>query len=88
MARPGKFEGCADERLGRVLYDISLEGGCNEDLGDVEGGFGWYGLVLSRKRAYIVCEDSNGFFTYDAYPTHTAAQDAWAMLEQDWAEVA
>jgi hypothetical protein len=80
---PGKFEGCADQRLGEALYNVTLDG-CNEDLGDVEG-FGWYGLIKTHKNTYIVWEDSQGFFGYETF-SHKDGAKEWARLEAEYAE--
>lgn len=53
---------------------------------DMDDENGWYELVFSSKRAFIVTEDPNGSFTYEAFATHAAARDAWTVLEQDWKE--
>lgn len=55
IGRPGKFEGCDDQRVGMVLYAISLDG-CDVEAAD-EGE--WYGAI----GRYVVSEDQ-GFFWY------------------------
>jgi len=77
---PGKFEGCVDDRLAEVLYSISMSGGCDADCGDAEN-FGWFGLIIHRKHAYIVSEDSQGFFDYAYYETKEEAQKEYDKIE-------
>ena len=87
MARkryPGKFEGCADDRLAEVLYQIAMDG-CDSDCGDVSES-GWYGLILHRGHGYIVSEDSQGFFTYDYYSMRGLAQAEFDNIESSLAE--
>ena len=69
---PGKFEGCADQRLGEMLYSIVNHSGCDDEAGSCQES-GWYGLIVQRKHAYIVSEDSNGFFDYEYFDS---AEDA------------
>ena len=78
---PGKFEGCADQRLGQALYNATMDG-CNEDLGDIEG-FGWYGLIKTHTTTYIVSEDGQGFFDYSAYD-HETGKAMWDALEAEY----
>jgi hypothetical protein len=81
---PGKFEGCGDERLAEVLYDITMDG-CTADCGDVETT-GWFGLIVHRDHGYIVSEDSQGFFDYAYYETKEETQKAYDRIESDIAE--
>jgi hypothetical protein len=78
---PGKFEGCADQRLGEALFTSSLDG-CNDELGDVDG-FGWYGLIKTHKNTYIISTDSQGFFDYSTF-SHTAGDKAWSRLADEY----
>ena len=87
MARkryPGKFEGCADDRLAKALYDITMCG-CDSDCGDVSES-GWYGLILHRGHGYIVFEDEQGFFGYDYYEEKEEAQTQYDAIESSLAE--
>jgi hypothetical protein len=77
---PGKFEGCADDRLAEVLYSISTGGGCTEEIGSVDE-LGWFGLIIHRKHAYIVSEDSQGFYDYAYYETKEEAQKEYDKIE-------
>ena len=76
---PGKFEGCADDRLAEVLYSIS-QNGCDEDCGEVDFT-GWYGLILHRNHGYIVSEDSQGFFDYEYFESKDEARAEYAHIE-------
>jgi hypothetical protein len=78
---PGKFEGCADQRLEEALYNASLDG-CDDDLG-TEDGFGWFGLVKTHKNTYIVSTDSQGFFDYETF-SHKAGDKAWSRLADEY----
>ncbi|HLE79754.1 MAG TPA: hypothetical protein VJA25_00505 [Dehalococcoidia bacterium] len=80
----GKFEGCADDRLGEALYNTYPD----ETCGDVcEVGL-WAGLIRrSRpgKPSYIVTEDSQGFVDYAAFATEDEAEKAFAGLAAELA---
>ena len=82
---PGKFEACGDSRLADVLYGITLESGCVEEIGSVDE-LGWYGIIENRDHAYIVEEDSQGFFDYTRYDTiraaHTVFSKLWDMYDE------
>jgi hypothetical protein len=78
---PGKFEGCADQRLGEALFNASMDR-CNDELGDVDG-FGWYGLIKTHKNTYIISTDSQGFFDYECY-SHKAGERKWTRLEKQY----
>jgi hypothetical protein len=49
--RPGKFEG--ELQLCEVLYSMTLDGGADEEVGDVEST-GWYGLMLDVKLSDLI----------------------------------
>lgn len=82
---PGKFEGCDDARIARVLYDITMNSGCDADCGECDTT-GWYGLILHRDHGYIVSEDSQGFFDYTNCDTRVEAQMEYARIESEIAE--
>ncbi len=80
--RPGKFEGCADQRLGKVLYAM----GADEECGDVSEVGLWAGLIRGKrteKPSYIVTEDSQGFVDYETFATTEAAERAFAELQAE-----
>jgi hypothetical protein len=78
---PGKFEGCADQRLGEALYNASLDG-CDDEVGDVDG-FGWYGLIKTHKNTYLLEIDGNGFVDYRRY-SHKTGDKAWSRLANEY----
>jgi hypothetical protein len=98
---PGKFEGNESLEIAEFLFDIELDGGAYDDMGDVET-FGFHSLHLSVndfnhyishevsklvKPAYITWEDNNGFFTYIEFDSNAEAKAAWRKLEVEFAEL-
>lgn len=90
--RPGKFEGCPNQDVGETLHSIVGQGFTNEEIGDVNE-LGWYGLILDAGEDIpeladsphvIVNEDSNGFFTYEAFPSESYAMDRWATIQKEY----
>lgn len=79
--RPGKFEGCESQLVGEVLYQLSACGP-DEQVGSVDD-LGWYGLILGKKRAWIVREDHFGFFDYETF-THEEARGKWDEIEDEY----
>lgn len=79
---PGKFEGNVDEELAERLYDATLEGGCDEEIGSVHE-LGWYGRFIDRvgQYYYILFEDSDGFFEYFQFDSLVELNQAWAEVE-------
>lgn len=84
----GKFSSEADE----LVYQITLDGGCDQEVGDVQFG-GWYGsvwfapsdipflLALGVDSGYAIAhEDSQGFWYVDYYQHHGEWEDAWAKI--------
>lgn len=90
---PGKFEGNKSEEVAESLYDMSSDP--DEEYGTVQG-FGWYGLIKrdsslpvinwpeNNIAAYIVKEDSQGFFTYTGYEKLGDALSDWLKIEQEY----
>jgi hypothetical protein len=80
---PGKFEGNADESLAERLHQMTLDGGPDEETGDVQES-GWYGLLIDTGEDdaphAIVEEDSQGFFSYESYENEAEAREAWKKL--------
>lgn len=66
-----KFDDTETERL----YEITLEGGADEEIGTADG-FGWFGRV----GASILGEDAQGFVTRCQYDTEADAVDSFARL--------
>jgi hypothetical protein len=85
----GKFAGCADADVAEALYDMTLEGGANEEIGSVQE-LGWYGLLIDTGVQgvphAIVNEDSDGFFTYQEFQTEDAARRRWSRIESMYDE--
>lgn len=79
----GKFEGCYSIWTGEVLYTITMESGCSEDLGDVQD-YGWYGLIHGNRWSWIVKENSQGFFDYEQFDCAADADATWAQIEDDY----
>lgn len=81
----GKFEGCDDPVLVKRLYEITLEGGHESDMGSVDD-VGWYALVGDSETAgfYIIKQDSDGFVTLEHGPVETHTADRlWQSYEED-----
>ncbi len=90
---PGKFEATTD--LGEYLYELSLESGHDDELGDSET-FGWYALFDGveienengeQETIYaILKEDSQGFITVDEYDDHEILMEEWNNLQEEYEE--
>ena len=78
----GKFEGNGDEKLAELLYEASLNGELDEEIGSVDE-LGWYGRFIDRVDLlyYILTEDSQGFFSYQQYATLPELNVAWDEIE-------
>lgn len=78
---PGKFEGAIDEQIAEELYDLSLEGGADEEMGDVQEVGHFFMLFTDMEeyggKSFILCEDNFGFVDYDEFDTAEAAEKAW-----------
>ncbi len=85
---PGKFEGCEDDRIAAVLYSIVQDGGCHNEAGDCQEIGEWCGLIIQRKHAYIVSEDSQGFFDYEKYNEKENAYKQFEHIEAKMEELA
>ena len=79
---PGKFEGNENEALAEKLYEFTLDGQCDREIGSVDE-LGWYGVLIDEhfKAYWIVDEDSNGFFSYTQYDTLFQLNKAWVEIE-------
>jgi hypothetical protein len=51
VREPGKFEG--ELQLCEILYSMTLDGGADEEAGDVEST-GWYGLMIDVKLSDLI----------------------------------
>lgn len=88
MARPGKFEGAADQDIAEYLYDIIGWQGTDEEEGSVtEWPFTWFGLLTNVAEmgglSYIVSEDEQGFFDYEEFDTAEEAKERWDEIIAD-----
>ena len=89
----GKFEGNFNCNFGEALHQATLEGGTDDDLGDVEG-FGWYGKMNLKDMnitedgepiaGVIVSEDNSGFFDYTTYSSEKELDKAWNNIESEY----
>ena len=84
---PGKFEGNRSERESRALYALTNMGLCDAEAGGVEGGY-WVGLVIRGSddllsAAYVLTEDSHGFFDVRPFETRIEAEAVYAMFVAD-----
>ena len=79
---PGKF---SDETAAK-LYEMSLDGGPDEETGSVQEQ-GWFGLMVSTGLAgaehAILEEDSQGFVSYSTFDSEEAARAKFAELEAE-----
>jgi len=84
--RSGKFELSGDD--GENLHQMTMEGWQDDELGDVQGGFGWHALlidtILPDAQHVIVHEDEDGFFDFTTYPSKAAAERAWERLQEQY----
>lgn len=82
---PGKFEACEDQALAERLWNITLDGGHESELGSVDE-WGWYALVGDTETPgfYILKCDSDGFVTIEHGPVemHTADR-LWKSYEKE-----
>lgn len=74
---PGKFEGCYDLRIAEALNEGTLEGWCDEQTGSIDENGYWVGLV----GRFIVSEDSQGFFDYEAHDSEITARQVFRRIE-------
>ena len=68
-----KFDSAETE----ALYEVSLDGGPDEEIGSVDEQ-GWYGLM--REERCILHEDSQGFVDGTWFDTKDELEQAWAEL--------
>lgn len=82
-AGPGRYEGNhLDARLVEAVHVASLDGCLDEEAGDVGSG-GWFGLLVSRRRAYILTEDEAGFVYVSEFASEHEARLEFAYMERD-----
>lgn len=88
-SRPGKFEGNECGELASRLWEASLDG-ADEECGE-SGTTGWYGLLVgldtnddpALPRFAIVSEDSQGFVSYETFPTEEEARETFDAIAAD-----
>ena len=66
--RPGKFEHNKSQMVAGILLDICNDGSHGDEIDFGELYTDWYGLIKGKRNYFIVHEDNNGFFSYDALP--------------------
>lgn len=75
-----------DNEITEKLYELSLDGMVDEELGDVQD-FGWYGLMKDTgvpDASYaILHEDSQGFVYSYTYPSLEEVIIVWTKLEEE-----
>ncbi len=91
----GKFEGNYNCLLARAIYDIIMDGGTDEQIGDV-GELGWFGRIdLSdlnikedgeKVKGVIVSENDMGSFSYASYDDKEELDKNWKEIEKEYDE--
>ena len=67
---PGKFEACHDLRVARGLYELSLDTtNLDDQLGSVDSG-----LFIAILGQFVIWQDPQGFFEYEAFDSFEAAK--------------
>lgn len=85
---PGKFEGNESEEVAEILYDATLNGMVDEEIGDVQEYGLWTAifrgvkvengeLLDAEKGGYIVEEDERGFFDYMYFDQNNELEEEW-----------
>jgi hypothetical protein len=92
---PGKFQANDILEIAEALQDICSNGAMDDMFGDNSAGLGWYALIIRDQRdeipvgdlaayltspAYIVEEDTSGFFTYEEFDTIEAAKNRFEEI--------
>jgi hypothetical protein len=70
-----KFAG----RLAERMYNVTLNGGADEEASYPDGG-GWWGRLNMRRAVVIVHQDSQGFVDADVL-TEETANERWSEIE-------
>lgn len=89
---PGKFQANDSLEIAEALYKNAMEG-VFDSFGDSSSGLGWYCLILNGDDpnpdgiefdpAYIVEEDTSGFFTYQGFPNHELAKMRFEEIRRE-----
>lgn len=75
-----------DSKRTEVLYRMSLDGGCDDEMGDVQFGE-WFGLLMDVYGSdYILMETSQGFVSSQCFPDHILIdQDGYFIpVKREW----
>ena len=75
------------ERESRALHALANMGLCAAEAGGMEDGY-WVGLVIREtdelaSPAYVITEDSHGFFAVRPFDTRVEAEAVYAMFVAD-----
>jgi len=70
-----------DSKLAETLYDLSLDGGQDEDIGSVSE-LGWFGRF--NYELAILSEDSLGFVNVETFKSELALRLSWEDIERDY----
>lgn len=87
---PGKFEANESLEISEYLADIDAD----ESTGDSSEWTAWYGLIIRSDMdekflpqvAYVVWEDSNGFFSYLGFDSVDEARAEYNQHDADYSE--
>ena len=83
--QPGKFEGNMSHKTAELLYEISMNGNNDKEIG---GEMGWYGLLLNTgipgAEYAIISEDNDGFFSYRPFDNEEEARKDWTEIEEEY----
>lgn len=87
---PGKFQANDSLEIAEALYRES-QTGIFESFGDSSSGLGWYSLILTDEKegfkpAYIVEEDTSGFFTYEGFDAVDVAKAKFQLIQEEHAD--
>lgn len=92
---PGKFEGTQDPKVAQYLWELSLMGVLDDEIGRTDEASHWYGLLLIDREelphfdeietpelgdSYIISCDNYGFVTYEEFPNEMAARQTWKEI--------
>jgi hypothetical protein len=80
---PGKFEGCASEKVGEILLNAVGESYQSDEFGDCSEYGEWLGLIKGKRFWFIVREDNYGFFDYSVGKPE-AIKVEWDSLVEEY----
>jgi hypothetical protein len=67
--------------MAEVVHRVTLVG-CERECGDVDRAGFWMGLILGKRYAWTVREDSQGFIDVTPYGSHAEAISFFDALEK------